>query len=203
LVDGVSILKIRREALRQNVGIVPQDPMLFNGTLRENIAYGKLDATDEEIKEAARAANVMEFVDTMPDGFETLVGERGVTLSGGQRQRVAIARAVLKNPRILILDEATSSLDTRSESLVQQALNRLMVGRTTLVIAHRLTTIQSADQIAVLDAGKIVEIGRHDALLSSDGRYAELQRFAVASGDDRIVDLDLVSEQGQAVAQSN
>lgn len=175
-ISGVPVGTIRRGELRQRVGIVPQDPVLFNGTIWENIRYGRLDATDAEIEQAARAANVEEFVLGFSDGYQTLVGERGVTLSGGQRQRVAIARAVLKNPRILILDEATSALDTKSEALVREALERLMVGRTTLVIAHRLTTVQGADQIAVLDHGKVVERGTHEQLLSLGGKYAELHR---------------------------
>jgi subfamily B ATP-binding cassette protein MsbA len=176
LIDGVSISSIKRVELRDRIGIVPQDPILFNGTIRENIRYGKLDSTDEEIVEAARAANVEEFVTGFAEGYETMVGERGVTLSGGQRQRVAIARAVLKNPRILILDEATSALDTKSEALVREALERLMIGRTTLVIAHRLTTVQDADQIAVIDGGRVVERGAHQELMRLNGKYADLNR---------------------------
>jgi subfamily B ATP-binding cassette protein MsbA len=177
-IDGVPITMIRRADLREQIGLVPQEPILFNGTIRENIRYGKLTATDAELEAAAQAANVSEFVAALPQGYETILGERGITLSGGQRQRVAIARAVLKDPRILVLDEATSSLDTRSEKLVQEALERLMQGRTTLVIAHRLTTIRNADQIAVLDAGHVVELGRHEALIESGGRYASLHGFA-------------------------
>ena len=173
-IDGVDVTRIQRHALREHIGLVPQDPVLFSGTLRDNIRYGKLTATDADVETAARAANVAEFAGQFPDGYDTLIGERGVTLSGGQRQRVAIARAVLKNPRILILDEATSALDTRSEMLVREALERLMRGRTTLVIAHRLTTIQDADQIAVLERGQIVEVGRHADLLRLAGRYAAL-----------------------------
>ncbi len=173
-VDGVPLRDIRRRSLREHVGIVPQDAVLFNGTIRENIRYGRLDASDAEIEIASRDANVDEFVNSFPSGYDTLVGERGVTLSGGQRQRVAIARALLKDPKILILDEATSALDNRSESLVREALDRLMKGRTTLVIAHRLSTIQSADQIAVLQQGRIVETGRHSELLQSGGAYAGL-----------------------------
>ena len=173
-IDGVNVRDIQRADLREHIGLVPQDPVLFNGTLRDNIRYGKLTATDAEVEAAAHAANVAEFVTQFPRGYDTMIGERGVTLSGGQRQRVAIARAVLKNPRILILDEATSALDTRSESLVREALERLMRGRTTIVIAHRLTTIQDADQIAVLERGRIAEIGTHDALLRMEGRYSDL-----------------------------
>ncbi|MEA2554612.1 MAG: ATP-binding cassette, subfamily bacterial MsbA [Fimbriimonadaceae bacterium] len=178
LVAGVPAQQVRRAELRERIGIVPQDPILFNGTIRENIRYGRLDATNEEIEEAARAANVEEFVLGFAEGYDTMVGERGVTLSGGQRQRVAIARAVLKNPKILILDEATSALDTKSEALVREALERLMVGRTTLVIAHRLTTVQDAHQIAVMDHGQVVEVGTHADLLALGAKYADLHRAA-------------------------
>jgi len=173
-IDGVPVTEIKRLALREHIGIVPQEPILFNGTIRDNIRYGKLTATDAEIEAAARAANVEEFVLPLEKGYDTILGERGITLSGGQRQRVAIARAVLKDPRLLILDEATSALDTRSEMLVREALERLMRGRTTLVIAHRLSTIQNADQIVVLDGGAVVESGTHAELLQSAGRYADL-----------------------------
>jgi ATP-binding cassette, subfamily B, bacterial MsbA len=170
-IDGVPIHHIRRQALRENIGLVPQEPILFNATIRENIRYGRLEATDAEVEAAAQAANVEEFVSGLPKGYETILGERGITLSGGQRQRVAIARAILKDPRILVLDEATSALDTQSERLVQEALERLMRGQTTLIIAHRLTTIRNADQILVLDAGQVVERGTHTELLQSEGRY--------------------------------
>jgi subfamily B ATP-binding cassette protein MsbA len=179
-IDGVPIRAIRREELREHIGIVPQEPILFNATLRENIRYGRLDATDEEVEEAARSANVAEFVQGFAEGYETMIGERGVTLSGGQRQRVSIARALLKNPKILILDEATSALDTKSESLVKEALDRLMSGRTTLVIAHRLSTVVNADQIAVVAAGQVEEVGTHEELLRLRGRYAELYEFVGA-----------------------
>ena len=184
LIDGVPISRIKRQSLRENIGIVPQEPILFNGTIRDNIRYGKLDATDAEVERAAKIANVEEFIGGLTDGYDTKLGERGITLSGGQRQRVAIARAVLKDPKILVLDEATSALDTKSEMLVREALERLMRNRTTLVIAHRLTTIQNADQIAVMDAGKVVEIGTHAALLTDGGKYAELQGFALLGANE-------------------
>ncbi len=173
-IDGIPLDRIRRQSLRANVGIVPQEPILFQGTLKENVRYGRLDATDDEIERAARMANVDEFALRLPQSYETPIGERGVTLSGGQRQRVAIARAILKDPRLLILDEATSALDNRSEALVREALDRLMAGRTTLVIAHRLSTIQTADRIAVMAEGRIVETGSHEELLRHNGSYAAL-----------------------------
>ncbi|RYG41931.1 ATP-binding cassette domain-containing protein, partial [bacterium] len=185
-IDGVPIDHIRRQELRAHVGIVPQEPILFQGTLRENIRYGRLDASDEAVERAARLANVAEFAERLPEGYETPIGERGVTLSGGQRQRVAIARAILKDPRVLILDEATSALDNQSEALVREALDRLMAGRTTLVIAHRLSTIQTADRIAVMGEGKIVENGTHDALMRKNGLYAAL----IAAGERNAVVLE-------------
>jgi subfamily B ATP-binding cassette protein MsbA len=159
---------------------VPQDPQLFGGTVYENIAYGRLDATEEEVFAAAKAANAHGFISELPDGYDSIVGERGVKLSGGQRQRVAIARAVLRDPRILILDEATSSLDNESEALVRQALDRLMRGRTVIVIAHRLTTVERADRIAVIEDGRVAEVGSHAELLAREGLYHRLYtRYAV------------------------
>lgn len=178
LVDGKSIYDYDLENLRGNMSIVPQDVILFGGTIRENIAYGKPDASDEEIMLAAKQANALNFVEGFPEKFETLVGERGVKLSGGQRQRIAIARALLKNPSILILDEATSSLDSESEKLVQEALEVLMEGRTSIIIAHRLSTIRNADKILVLDNGKITEEGTHQELINlENGTYKNLSNL--------------------------
>lgn len=178
LVDGKSIYDYDLENLRGNMSIVPQDVILFGGTIRENIAYGKPDASDEEIMLAAKQANALNFVEGFPEKFETLVGERGIKLSGGQRQRIAIARALLKNPSILILDEATSSLDSESEKLVQEALEVLMEGRTSIIIAHRLSTIRSADKILVLDGGRITEEGTHQELINlENGIYKNLSNL--------------------------
>lgn len=176
LVDGHDVRKVTTESLRKHIGIVPQETILFSGTIRDNIAYGKPEATDKEVEQAARAANAHEFIMQFENGYDTVIGERGTRLSGGERQRISIARAILKDPRILILDEATSSLDAGSERLVQDALEVLMRGRTTLVIAHRLTTITKADKIIVIRDGGIVEQGTFDELMSADGLFARLYR---------------------------
>lgn len=176
-IDGHSVREVTLDSLREQVGIVPQETMLFNGSVYNNILYGRLDATKEEIEAAAKAANAHDFIMQLTDGYETKLGDRGVNLSGGQRQRIAIARAILKNPRILILDEATSALDTESERVVQEALDRLMVGRTSFVIAHRLSTVKNADKILVLKKGNLVESGTHDELLALDGLYAHLYKI--------------------------
>ena len=184
-VDGQDIRAVSLASLRAQIAIVPQEPVLFALTVRENIAYGRPDATEADLVAAATAANAHEFIVSMADGYDTMVGERGVKLSGGQRQRIAIARALLRDPRILILDEATSSLDSESERLVQEALDHLMAGRTTLVIAHRLSTVEKADQILVLDAGAIVESGTHHQLLEREGMYYRMYTTASrASGLD-------------------
>ena len=174
LIDGKDIRKITMESLRRNIGIVQQDVFLFSGTIKDNIRYGRLDATDEEIIEASKRANMHEFVTSLPDGYDTEIGERGIKLSGGQKQRVSIARVFLKNPSILILDEATSALDNSTEVLIQKALDELCKGRTTLVVAHRLSTIRNADKIAVITEGKISEFGTHDELIKNNGTYKEL-----------------------------
>ena len=173
-IDGHDIRQVTADSLREQIGLVPQETMLFSTTVMENIRYGRLDATDEEVVEAARAANAEEFIKDLPEGYDTKLGERGLNLSGGQRQRLAIARAILKNPRVLILDEATSALDTESEKIVQDALDKLMVGRTSFVIAHRLSTIFNADQIFVVENGQLREHGTHEELLAAGGLYSNL-----------------------------
>ena len=173
-IDGIDVRDVTFSSLRQQVGLVPQETMLFNATIMDNILYGRRAATEAEVVAAAKAANAHEFIKELSDGYATVVGDRGSALSGGQRQRIAIARAILKDPRILILDEATSALDTESEKIVQAALERLMQGRTSLVIAHRLSTVRNADKIIVINHGSIAEAGTHDELLAADGLYASL-----------------------------
>jgi subfamily B ATP-binding cassette protein MsbA len=181
-VDGIDVREVTTASLRSQIGLVPQEAVLFGGTVHDNIRYGRLDATDAEVEASARAANAHEFIKALPDGYATSVGDRGSRLSGGQRQRIAIARAILKDPPILLLDEATSSLDNESERLVQQALDRLKLGRTTVIVAHRLSTIRAATRIAVLDDGWLVALGTHDDLLAAGGLYARLYRLQFESG---------------------
>lgn len=178
-IDGIDIREFTISSLREHIGLVPQDTLLFNTTIKENILYGKLDATDEEVWSAVKAANAEKFIRELPNGIETKVGDRGLVLSGGQRQRIAIARAILKDPAILILDEATSALDTESEKIVQDALEKLMVGRTSFVIAHRLSTVKNADQIFVLNNGHVEESGTHDELINKGGLYHELYTMSM------------------------
>ncbi|HLW15138.1 MAG TPA: ATP-binding cassette domain-containing protein, partial [Flavobacteriaceae bacterium] len=176
-IDNQDLSKVKLSSYRQHLGVVLQDEFLFEGTIRENIIFPRPNATEAEVQNAVNAAYVNEFTDRFDDGLETLIGERGVKLSGGQRQRLAIARAILANPKIIILDEATSNLDTQSEALIQKSLSELIKDRTTIVIAHRLSTIRKADQILVVEAGHIVERGTHDQLLAKEGRYYELYTY--------------------------
>jgi ATP-binding cassette, subfamily B, bacterial MsbA len=180
--DGIDVRSLRLAELRGAIGVVPQEPALFSGTIRENIAYARPKAADDEVQAAARAAHAHEFIERLPLGYDTLVGERGIKLSGGQRQRVAIARAILKDPAVLILDEATSNLDTESERLIEDALAKLLVGRTTLIIAHRLSTVQRADRLVVVEHGRIVEEGTHGELLALGGMYARLYQRQFRDG---------------------
>jgi ATP-binding cassette subfamily B protein len=184
-VSGVDLRDLKQASLRGAIGIVPQDTVLFNDTIRYNIHYGRPEATEDEVTEAARAAHIHDFIMTLPDGYETGVGERGLKLSGGEKQRVAIARAILKNPRILIFDEATSALDSKAEKAIQAELDRIAEGRTTLVIAHRLSTVMDADQILVMDHGRIVERGTHRALLDAGGVYAQM--WALQQQEEEVV----------------
>ena len=174
LVDGTDIQNVTLASLRRNVGIVQQDIYLFNASIRDNILYGRLDATEDEVIEAAKRANIHDYIMSLDEGYDTVIGERGVRLSGGQKQRLCIARVFLKNPPILILDEATSALDNTTEIMIQKALDELCRGRTTVVVAHRLSTIKNADEIAVIEDGVITEQGTHTQLLAKNGTYAKL-----------------------------
>jgi len=193
-IDGMDIKKIKMKSLRSQLGIVSQETVLFSGTVRENLAYGKMDAGMEEIIAAAKAANAHNFITELPEGYETDLGEKGGQLSTGQRQRIAIARALLKDPRILILDEATSSVDVESEALIQEALERLMKGRTTIVIAHRLSTVRKADNIIVLEKGTVEEKGSHEELVKKGGLYADLVKYQL-KGDKELVKFAIAAEQ--------
>jgi ABC-type transport system involved in Fe-S cluster assembly fused permease/ATPase subunit len=186
LVDGHDVRDVTQDSLRSAIGVVPQDTVLFNDTIRYNIAYGHPGASQDEIEAAARAAQVHDFVLRLPEGYDTRVGERGLKLSGGEKQRVAIARTILKDPRILILDEATSALDTRTEQEIQAALRAVSRNRTTLTIAHRLSTVVDADEIIVLDDGKIAERGSHAALLARDGLYARMWAMQAAEQEEEV-----------------
>ena len=192
LIDGQNINNVRLDSLRKNIGIVQQDVFLFNGTIRENILYGRLDATEEEIIDAAKKANIHDYVMTLPDGYETQIGERGVKLSGGQKQRLSIARVFLKNPAILILDEATSALDNTTEILIQSALDELCKGRTTLIVAHRLSTIKTADEIIVIANGIIKEQGTHEELIDLDGIYAKLYSLQFRESNIKFLNQELL-----------
>jgi subfamily B ATP-binding cassette protein MsbA len=203
LVDGRDLAGVRLHDYRAQLGVVLQDNFMFDGTIAENIRFSRPDATMEEVQAVSRVAHCDDFIATFPNGYDTIVGERGVKLSGGQRQRVAIARAILANPRVLILDEATSSLDSESEALIQDGLRALRQGRTTFVIAHRLSTIRSADQILVVEGGEIVERGTHDELLAVRGRYRQLYDKQYKIEQDRFVNPgeDFTPDLPQPVAQ--
>jgi len=187
LIDGQDIRDVTQASLRAAIGIVPQDTVLFNDTIGYNIAYGRPDASEAEIIAAARGAAIHDFIQGLPDGYATQVGERGLKLSGGEKQRVAIARTILKNPAILILDEATSALDSATEASIQEALGGVSAGRTTIVIAHRLSTITDADEIIVLDQGRIIERGRHEALVARGGAYADMWALQQAEEADAAI----------------
>jgi ATP-binding cassette subfamily B protein len=183
MLDGVDVRDVTLRSLRRAIGVVPQDPFLFSATVRENIAFGVVDATDEQVAEAARVAQAAEFIERLPDRYETMVGERGITLSGGQRQRIAIARALIVNPRVLVFDDATAAVDATTESKIKAGLREVMRGRTTIIIAHRLSTISLADEIVVLDQGTIAARGTHDELLESSPIYREIYEHGLLEAE--------------------
>jgi len=199
-IDGVDLKSLDLKSYRRNLGLVSQEPILFSGTIFENILFGNPDATQEEVESAAKMANAFDFIMKQPEGFNTMVGEKGTQLSGGQKQRIAIARAILKNPKILLLDEATSALDTESERLVQSALDQLMQNRTTIIIAHRLSTVRNADVICVMMNGKIVEQGTHDHLIQLNGVYSNLVSKQLASNEEKILKKE--SKMRESIRQS-
>jgi ABC-type multidrug transport system fused ATPase/permease subunit len=201
-VDGQDVRAVDLVSLRRQIGIVLQTSLLFSDSIRENIAYGRPGATEEEIIAAAQAAQAHEFITGFTEGYETMVGERGVTLSGGQRQRVAIARALLMDPRILILDDSTSSVDTQTEKLIQEALDRLMEGRTTFVIAHRLSTVRRADLILVMDKGRIVQQGTHEELLEQGGMYREIHDLQLVHNVPEELELEEVIQEEKEVSRT-
>ncbi|EFX62242.1 hypothetical protein DAPPUDRAFT_68106, partial [Daphnia pulex] len=195
LLDGQDIRGVKQSSVRQAIGVVPQDTVLFNSTIKSNIQYGRVDATDEEVYEAARAADIHDRILGFPDGYETVVGERGLKLSGGEKQRVAIARTLLKSPKFVLLDEATSALDTHTERNIQASLARVCRNRTTLVVAHRLSTIANADQIIVLQEGSIAERGSHEELLALKGVYAEMWNNQISNEGDSTAPTTPVSRE--------
>jgi len=197
-IDDQDLLDCTQQSVREAIGIVPQDTVLFNDTLRYNIGYARPEATQAEIEEAARLADIHDFIASLPEGYDTVVGERGLKLSGGEKQRVAIARVILKRPPILVFDEATSSLDSRSEGAILAALARVSRGTTTLAIAHRLSTVADADEILVLDGGRVVERGEHDRLLAADGLYAHLWRLQQAEREEEQVIADAAGDSSPA-----
>jgi len=180
--DGIDVRRLQQQAFRRHIALVTQEPFLFNDTVRQNILFGRLDASDEEMENAARLANAHDFIMELPQGYDTLVGERGVKLSGGQKQRICIARAFLANPRVLLLDEATASVEPESEALIQAALERLMQGRTTIIVTHRLSLVRECDRILVIEQGRVIESGTHDELLQRDGWYARMYRLQMEGG---------------------
>jgi ATP-binding cassette subfamily B protein len=183
LLDGVDVRDVTLRSLRRAIGVVSQDPFLFSATVRENIAFGAVDATDEQVEEAARIAQATEFIERLPDGYDTMVGERGITLSGGQRQRISIARALIVEPRVLIFDDATAAVDATTESKIKAGLREAMRGRTTIIIAHRLSTISLADEIVVLDDGTIAARGTHDDLFESSAIYREIYEHGLLESE--------------------